>query len=419
MQAFQRDAIKNLPIGDETKDKAYKYLGLTQGRTGPGTGYLLANVNALPILCAYLASQTLNNKEFTEKAALASACMSKSLFTKDLNIVRALVNAQTDQARFQDITYEALIRAHHVAPASEALDWMEEVEATFPHADTSLKKYGLPTIKCVVFYWVTDAMEIHEVRETLLLENYNVNKTAFRTLYKTIDKSCEAIADMINEEMTRRQASRPSASQSKPSLSPKKSPSKPSLKGKSIELTPSKPTGQKRVIIARSRAQDFDDDTSFPDTPTKKRKLDSPSKSITSSSPRKRTAVDTPSSTTSYHLAMNGVNGASGNREESLSSKIAPPSFMSPIPGPSTPRKTRNHSTLPVEKSGDRDLEETDNAREQLLPRRFRPIFLEQQQWCNRDPKIQHIWKQADEHKSQMMALYGHPFERFRARTVV
>jgi hypothetical protein len=46
--------------------------------------------------------------------------------------------------------------------------------------------------------------------------------------------------------------------------------------------------------------------------------------------------------------------------------------------------------------------------------KRFRPVFLDQQQWRSRDPKLAKIWDAAVEHRTRMMELYPHPFEQYR-----
>jgi hypothetical protein len=46
--------------------------------------------------------------------------------------------------------------------------------------------------------------------------------------------------------------------------------------------------------------------------------------------------------------------------------------------------------------------------------KRFRPVFLDQQQWRSRDSKLAKIWDAAVEHRTRMMELYPHPFEQYR-----
>jgi hypothetical protein len=42
--------------------------------------------------------------------------------------------------------------------------------------------------------------------------------------------------------------------------------------------------------------------------------------------------------------------------------------------------------------------------------RRFRPVFLDYQQWFSRDSQLEREWNAAEAHKRKMIALYGHPF---------
>jgi hypothetical protein len=39
--------------------------------------------------------------------------------------------------------------------------------------------------------------------------------------------------------------------------------------------------------------------------------------------------------------------------------------------------------------------------------RRFRPVFLEQQQWCAQDPKVEQIWAVAKTLRDEMVELHG------------
>jgi hypothetical protein len=115
-------------------------------------------------------------------------------------------------------------------------------------------------------------------------------------------------------------------------------------------------------------------DLIIPESPTKRRRVDSPTKENTRSSPRKSTIPPT------LHLARR-----------------------------STPELDRSlpHS-LPQS--------EEDESEPEPLRRRFRPVFLDHTQWHARDPRLDKVWKNAEAHSEAMVKLYGHPFERYRPR---
>jgi len=54
--ALERESLEKLCSG-ETYEKAQAILRLAKAKTGPGTGFQVAHHNALPGICAYLASE--------------------------------------------------------------------------------------------------------------------------------------------------------------------------------------------------------------------------------------------------------------------------------------------------------------------------------------------------------------------------
>jgi len=151
-----------------------------------------------------------------------------------------------------------------------------------------------------------------------------------------------------------------------------------------------------------------DDDPSFAETPTKKRRVDSssPTKPGTGSSPAKRSSAV---ATAAFRTALKGSPAKLPVWQESGLSSA----------GPSTPRrphhvKVAEITATPVQ--ADSQLSPS-RSQGQISPtrppvrRRFRPVFLEQQQWCARDPKVERIWAAAETLRDKMVELHGHPFE--------
>ncbi|KAH7903899.1 hypothetical protein BJ138DRAFT_1107281 [Hygrophoropsis aurantiaca] len=226
------------------------------------------------------------------------------------------MNAHTEQTLFQNITYEALMSEYNISPASKALGWMQQVEATVLRIGGLLQGCDKLTAKCAVFYWVSVAMENLDVQESSLLDKYNVDKATFQDLLKRIDYHCDDIFVMIGIEraMARRQMSRPSTSQSisKPLLFP-------------IKPVP-------KVIARPSRTLDSGDDILMP---PKKRKRAQPKPTIPDAPPRKRIAMGIPLAAP-HHPAKSDAKRTSGNREERVSPQAVLLNPRSSIPSTSS-----------------------------------------------------------------------------------
>jgi hypothetical protein len=60
------------------------------------------------------------------------------------------------------------------------------------------------------------------------------------------------------------------------------------------------------------------------------------------------------------------------------------------------------------------DAPSSEDEEEEPRPRRFRPVYLESNQWYSRDRRLTRIWKAAEKYKRGMVALYGHPLDEPR-----
>ncbi|KAG2352594.1 hypothetical protein BDR07DRAFT_1615638 [Suillus spraguei] len=370
-----------------------------KSQDGHGTGYLVAHPNALPGICAYLASEELNNNEVSQKAAVASACISQNDFTKALNIVRQALDSVGKQ-HTRGLNYRSLIDTYRVVPAEEALEWMREAESSIPKVDMLRTRYKASTVTCAIFYWICQVIEVQGVQEKSLCQNYSVHLPGFKSVIKALDKNCAI--ETPNSLFYLAQ----------------KSPSKSAMKAKSQDVTPAKPLALKRAVVAFSHSTIDDiDDTLLPETPTKRRRVESPSKLGASISPTKRTMAPqrTTHSITPFEQAIRG-NSTPRHEQQQLAFPIAISGGPhSPLPGPSTPRRTRNYPSRLVEESAAMEVNQQRLEPAELpVRKRFRPVFLDQQQWRSRDPKLAKIWDAAVEHRTQMMRLYAHPFEQYR-----
>lgn len=253
------------------------------------------------------------------------------------------------------------------------------------------------------------------MQEKSMCEDHGIPLPAFKSIVKALDKDCDALADSIKSQLQINSSNASSKTHVRPSASPQKSPSKSAMKSKPQNLTPSKPLALKRAVVFSHDALDDSDDISLPQTPSKRRRVESPSKPGPSVSPTRRTKAPQKftSSTAAFELAMSGVSTPHHERQKSSFSIGS-----SHSPGLFTPRRTRTHSSRPAEEPDTMEVDEqrVENLEivEPTVRKRFRPVFLDQQQWLNQDPKLSKIWDAAVEHRTQMMRLYAHPFEQYR-----
>ncbi|KAG2134050.1 uncharacterized protein EDB93DRAFT_853627 [Suillus bovinus] len=415
--ALERQSLIKLCSG-ETYDKAQTILRLAKAKTGPGTGYLVAHPSALPGICAYLASEELNNNDVSQKAAVASACISQKDFTKALNVVRTALGP-TGKQHTRGLNYRSLIGTYRVAPADEALEWMREAESSIPKVDMLRARHQASTVTCAIFYWICQIMEVQGLQEKSLCQNHGVPLPAFKSVMKALDKECDAVAGRIKSELREISFSGvPSKPRTRLSTSPHKSPTKSAMKVKSQDVTPVKPLTLKRSVVAFSHSIVDDlDDTLLPETPTKRRRVESPFKPGTSVSPTKRTIApqSTTPSLTAFELAVRGDSTPRHEQQKAAFSIAVSSGSQSPLPGPSTPRRPRSQPSRLVEESAAMEVDEQRSEPAGLpVRKRFRPVFLDRQQWCSRDPRLANIWDASIEHRTKMMGLYNHPFEQYR-----
>ena len=196
------------------------------------------------------------------------------------------------------------------------------------------------------------------MQERSLRQAYSISPKTFKAVVTILDKQCDGIAEQIKTYFK----------------TPMKSAMRP----------------QTRTRTAST--------TAFPETPTKKRRVDSssPTKPRTSGSPAKRSSAV---AIAAFHAALKGSPTKLPAGQES----------ESPGAGPSTPRRSQRTkvaevTVTPMQADSQPSPMQADSqpspsrSQWQALPtrpavrRRFRPVFLEQQQWCARDPKVEQIW---------------------------
>jgi len=350
--------------------------------------------------------------------------------------VRAALGAE-EQNAVANVTYETLVDAYRVHPREDVIACMEDTQAGFSRFDMLKERYGTNVMTCAVFYWVCQLMEESSLQEQSFCQAYSLPTKTFKAVVAALDKQCEGVADQIKTYLLQKRSADQASDSSQAShvplpnpnpASPQKSPVKSAIRPRKGMSTPMTTPSKKRTVAFLHQSSgghdggDYDKNNNknnvpFPETPTKKRRIgDGPSSAdrmrTRSSSPNKCTTA----STTAFHTALKG------------SSPAKPPvAQQPPVAGPSTPRRPRyatasdvtatpvhatsRPSTLPSS-SPSRSQGQTTPARPPPTRRRFRPVFLEQRQWCARDPKVERMWAAAETLRDEMVELYGRPFQQ-------
>lgn len=223
----------------------------------------------------------------------------------------------------------------------------------------------------------------------IFAKNNNIDLTNKVTV-KTMDylnKCVTTLPVSIPEELTRIRQGSPAKSITV--LSPRKSPTKAPLR----EL-PMKGSPQKRRLVEL----DDDDLPPSPQTPSKRPRLDmtldiptSPRKSILAS-PRKL-APTSPKKTVQF------------------------PDFRLSQGEPRTPQKNRQVTVDPSPSRRQRPLDlimDIPEEEEKQRERRFRPVFLDHEQWVARDPEMGEMLKRGQTLVKKLQMKFGDPFAELR-----
>lgn len=194
------------------------------------------------------------------------------------------------------------------------------------------------------------------------------------------------------------------------------------------DQTPIKrPHYKRKVSFSNSLAEEeVEDEAEIPfKTPTKRQKISSPSSEasissnnfygntqtddahITPSAPTSQASFD-PQDTTPFDGNDHDVSMAS----QLLASRMASATLTTPnVSEPSTPRRPRNtvqpSSGSAVYRSGGKTPAQI-SAMEQQVPRgRYRPVFSDHKQWCQRDPRVEIQNRRAEDLARSMMEKLG------------
>ncbi|KAI6095882.1 hypothetical protein EDD16DRAFT_1716957 [Pisolithus croceorrhizus] len=289
--------LRSLCTTPETLERAKSILNLAAVRTGRGTGFA-ANAAALPAVAAYLASEQLNANEVSLQSAATAACVKPRVFEDMLKTVRTALQLDDGgdgrHGAGGDPTYRSLATSHGVYPLKEAVRWLELAEGTLPQVEMMKKRYGLHLMTCTVFSWVYNLMG-NALAEQPFCENYNLKLIKLKNILGGLGEHCGTVADVIRSTHPKIQASQSSArAAASPTESPptvpsqlpglfpqkSKSPVKSAMKGKEREreLMMSRSASQKRTVAFSQSLHDPEEHGDMPETPTKRRRIESPTK---------------------------------------------------------------------------------------------------------------------------------------------
>ncbi|KAJ7701455.1 hypothetical protein B0H17DRAFT_1176464 [Mycena rosella] len=394
--APQMETMEKLCHDAKTLQEAKKILVIARTSTAVGSGFDLGEARTgLEAVCAYLASQDLNNTNVTIEAAQIASCQTMPKFKKLRDQVVKAVTAARKPARRDPLKYESLLKDHCAQiNALRGAKWMHNVEAlVMPQLDD--EKISEDEITCAVFIWVCHLVTNERLfRANSFEETYDVHTANIRQLSKLIKIVCGPEL----EAKIREDYSKPASPAKSASASPRKSPSKPALRA-----LPSRDSPQKRKVTF----PDADaDDLPTPDSPTKRQKVAQPTASS--------------SLVTLESIRQRQTRSMSGSP-----TKPAPSTPRKPQRLPSSPSKSPVKALAAVTPSRplkptpmDVELLSSDSSdEEESAPaprRRFRPVFRDQKQWAMCDPRLAKLTSAAVEYHKSMTKRHGMPFQDAR-----
>ncbi|KAJ6584017.1 hypothetical protein DFH09DRAFT_265269 [Mycena vulgaris] len=396
--------IEKLCHDPKTRQEANNFLVKARTNTAIGSGFDLGEARTgLPAVCAFLASEKLNNTDVTIQAAQVASCQTMPKFRKLVEQVRKALAARKP-ARRDPLTFESLVKAHCDKITKRGVKWMYTVEASLVQKlDADEDEMGSDDeITCAVFTWVCNVIEGQRLFHTNSFEDKydDIDTANMRYLAKLIKSIC----GRDFEAKIRDDYAKPAVPAA---ASPRKSPSKPALR-----TLPSRDSPQKRKVTFPNADADADD------VPAPARLADKAAESRLLVPRHPRVAPpDAQHVRLPHEAALYALDAPQDpctcpprrlNRRLNLPRKRRrlPPPLARPKQPPwtlSCPRPTHPTTMTPG-----------------LPPRRrFRPIFRDQQQWALCDPRLVPLAAAAADHTKRMIKRYGVPFQDYRAQADV
>ncbi|KAK7045650.1 hypothetical protein VNI00_007483 [Paramarasmius palmivorus] len=455
----------------ETIQKALQLIPIARSKTHRSAGYNVP-ANAVVPICAYLASQQIQNNDVDMEAARNKASMNAKDFRNLCNIVQGLLEgelAEKKRKRRDKVTYDALIQEYTFSKSSAKVKgWLAEVEEELAELGRTGFDRTSTEVKCGVFLWVYGALEVRctlqDPPKTMLTRQNMQERNApdmkefasangveflkLRRIYNDLDTYLTNLRKKIVNEYNKSTNSPnklplPSTT---PTNTPRRankralrpvitgdSPKRPRLAETPVEKEqlPSPPPAQPEFEPKPGSSKDVDMAPAPPLPKTPSKRMIGPF--ATPSSRRTVKALDTlkgqatgSESPTRTSTRRTPANPKVTTRPESP--LLETPSRSSrlvrePITGrsESPSRSTRKVQPLLVEDNAmDVDSPSSEDENEQPdtrrpSGRRFRPVFQDRKQWVMGDQRLNKIWADAEKQSRKRMEKFGFPFERYKS----
>lgn len=354
----------------------------------------------------------LGNGEITQSTAQSAACLDKPAFNKALRIVQAALEVKS-QTKKQE-SYASLLNklVSHPLLRTQLERYCTQVESEAKALGMKATDLRTHEMICTIVYWVcaaarvsiiaaflspylTELFQVHELPEVQIFgQEHGASAKKITDMCTALTKKLAPLRKKIVEETKTSTARTPSPTKRTAMATPRRSVrqhreilTKESVKKRPASEAIATPTASPSKA---ADAEGYDDDAmSFPETPTKKRKLDSsPSKS----------------------LSKQLFPASSSRRTLDDDGEL-----------PQTPRKSRTAATpkgsplkkaiIPVDEVPDVEMEEVevidDDEPYSRTFRRFRPVYQEQRRWSARDPGLKKLMKLGEARKLELFQRCG------------
>ncbi|KAI5886793.1 uncharacterized protein SCHCODRAFT_02553826 [Schizophyllum commune H4-8] len=412
------DTFAKLCRNEDTIQSAHAFYRRAKARTGPGSGFDLGtSVAALPAICAYKASQSLNNDDVSRVAAQAVSCIAPKDFDIALHKVEA---ALCDTRRSMTVwSYPELVRKHSdkIRSSSALLSLLGKTEEALD-ATGKAKKVKENEKMASILFWVCRQKTGEDMfKRSGFCRMHGVAPDMLGKIVELLDKRAAPLAKeaekILNAQPAPTRPTSPTKSPIKRELPHGGSPHKkaapvrelphggsPHKKAAPVrELphggSPHKPQASSHKPQASPRKAPPPIPALFPNLPQPSSAAESGSDDeVDFLSPKKRRKVapadkqiardESPSPARSRAARSSPVKAAAEPMDAHVSPRRSTrvQEMEDTVVIQTSPRKTRKAVEVPM----DVDSDTSEDEKQPQVRRRFRPVFLDTVQWNTRDP---------------------------------
>ncbi|PFH51250.1 hypothetical protein AMATHDRAFT_59558 [Amanita thiersii Skay4041] len=417
--AHNAHLLSNMNLQSETLELARSLLHEATLKTKPGSGHELGSrTTGLPAICAYIASQRLKTNEFTRQTAQVASCLRPTDFEKAFYIVQAVIGGSrrstTKVPSFTSICAKYQVNGQSLEP------YFAQAQRSLLQIDGRYNSERMAEVRFAIFFWVFSYWQGKKLQpEKEFAEDNLLSFKAFATVIATLSEKCTTLKLELIEQAKSRVALVPKAAPTPTKRSPQKRilrelPSKDSVSKK----RPASPNAPEASLLTQPVAKILGelDSRPFPETPTKKRKIadvvltprtkpltSTPLKSILRTSPKKGSAISTPSRV-KLNIGIRDEDEVSESEAE-LDTRPLPALNLGRTRSPSSDGAT---SDADADAAEDSEMDELDGIARSpakahirvLHPktqkaaelRRFRPVYHDYKQWNTLDTRLHAIY---------------------------